>query len=255
MANLPIDLWYTVVHPTLVNPEKDIGIKVIIALQALCLAARRVTAHITVNSERRYTELHPWLKLAHGAMKLVYKVINVLPAPLALACISILGELGFVIELLALYRIRIEVVINVKTVDIVTCNDIGHHLAYMVTVTLQRRIEVKLSLVLHEVTGTFLAEVGRRHICCALCTRTVRVYPCMQFHIAPVTLLDHECQGIPTGREPLYAGDETAPWLQLRRIESIALHTHLEYYCIHIHLLQIVEHCSEIPLHLLLIHP
>ena len=140
------------------------------------------------------------------------------------------------------------------TVNVVTVDNIAHYPAYMLTVALQRRIEIQLSLIFNEQFGTFSGHMVICHMLCSFSARTVGVNPSMQFHIASMAFVYHESQRVPPWRASLHTGHVAAPRFKTGLIKGIALYTHLEYYSIDIHLLQVIEHVNEITLHLLFVH-
>ena len=117
-------------------------------------------------------------------MELINQVVHILPAPLAFAAVALFGVLPVIIEILTLDRIRIEIVIDMQTVDIITCYDISNHSTYVVTIALQCRVEIELSFKLNEITGITDTLMLRSNKFSTLCAGTIRVYPCMEFHIA-----------------------------------------------------------------------
>ena len=137
MPYLPIDLWNTVIHPSLLNPVEDIGIEVVIALQTVSLAAELPAALIAVDTERRNAELYPRFNLAHSAVQLIYEGVHVLSSPCTLVFGPAALEPLVIGKLLADCGIWIEIVIDMQSIDIVTVHDITHNTAYIVAVALQ----------------------------------------------------------------------------------------------------------------------
>ena len=59
VSYLPVNLWYTVVYPSVVNPKQHVCIEVVIVLQSVGVAAHGRTLLVAVDAEGRYAELHP----------------------------------------------------------------------------------------------------------------------------------------------------------------------------------------------------
>ena len=68
VTNLPVDLRNIVIHPTLVYPIKDVGIKVVVVLKSVRLTAGNISAILLVmeNAKGTYAKLHPGLCAVNG---------------------------------------------------------------------------------------------------------------------------------------------------------------------------------------------
>ena len=143
VANLPIDLRHAVIDEAIVYPEENIGIEIIVVLKTESLRTNRRVFPVAIDTERRNTELHPRLDTMDGFPQLLDKAAHIVSSPVAdvaetarIGCIHLLIR-----NLLASYRIRIEVVVDMKTVDIITAHDISSHLTGIICSLLESRIE------------------------------------------------------------------------------------------------------------------
>ena len=211
MSYFPIYLRNAIIHPSLLYPKEYICIQFVVTLQSVGLAAMLPALFVAIDSEWRYAELYPRLDLAHCTMKLIYQVVDILASPCSPICAAALLEPFVIGELSTFYRIRIEIVIDMQTINIVACKYIPYDAAYMVTVRLQCRIEIQLSLILYELIWVLHARMLKCQQLCGLGTGTIGINPCMKFHITLMTLINHECQRVPPRRTSLLAGEVSAP--------------------------------------------
>ena len=88
------------------------------------------------------------------------------------------------------------------------------------------------------------------------CRHAVRVDPSVELHLTLMTQFDHECHRVPDRhwRPALLASQESAPWLILALVESIALGTHLKDDGIEACVVQHIDELGEISLALLRTH-
>ena len=136
MTDFPINLRNIIVHPTIVHPHQHISIQVVIILQTTCVAAIGVTLHITINSKRRNSKLHPRLALAHRLMDFLYQHIHVVTSPIGFITVSatILCKTDIVGKILSRIRIRIKIIIHMNGIHIITGNNIAYNLTNIFTI-------------------------------------------------------------------------------------------------------------------------
>ena len=256
---LPVELWHAVVHPTVVHPHQHIGIQVIVVLQTVSVAADGRILQVAVDAERRHTELHPRLHSHDSVVKLLHKTVHVVAAPVADVAdtIRVITEKICVWNFLASHRIRIEIVVDMQSVNIVAAQDVAHHRTDILTVLSHSGIEDYLVVV-----GKAPLRMLACHMICGklsggLGLGTVGVYPCVKLHATLVALVHHPLQRIPIRRRGLSlpACQETAPRLNLALIERITLGTHLKHDGVGAHLLQLIQLITQGLLHLLRAQP
>ena len=201
MTNFPINLGNIIIHPTVVHPHQHISIQVIIILQTTCVAAIRVTLYITINSERRDTEFHPRLALAHRLMDFLYQHIHVVTAPIGFITVSatILCKTDIVGKILSRIRIRIKIIIHVNGIHIITSYNVAHNLTDVFPILGQRRIKIKLSGIIHETFGILVIRMNGRQGGRSFRLGTVRINPGMELHSPLVAFINHELHRVPIG--------------------------------------------------------
>ena len=59
MTNLPIELRHAVIHPTVVYPQQDIGIQIVVVLSSVGIATYWRTLFVSIDSKWRDTNLYP----------------------------------------------------------------------------------------------------------------------------------------------------------------------------------------------------
>ena len=84
VAYLPIDLRYAVVEPAIIDPQEDVGIKVVVVLQTIGIAAYLRIALIAIDAKGRDTHLHPRLGCMDGLIELFDKEVHVITTPVIL---------------------------------------------------------------------------------------------------------------------------------------------------------------------------
>ena len=119
-----------------------------------------------------------------------------------------------------------------ESVYVITGNDIGCNLTDVVAVFLERGVKqgqvtvlyYSLRVEFHLVSGGKLRGGGS--------LGAERVDPCMQFHTACMTLVNHELKGIPVliGSLSLKSGQKRAPRFQIRLVKGIGLNAYLKEY-------------------------
>lgn len=75
---------------------------------------------------------------------------------------AVFGESCRVVKVLALGRIRVEVVVEVYCVDIVAAHYVFYNFSYELAVFRQAGIEIQLAVVAHEALGVLVVYVSFR---------------------------------------------------------------------------------------------
>ena len=143
MSDFPIQLRNAVVYPTIIHPQKYIGIKVIKILQTIRFRTIRIISFIAINTERRNTKFYPRFYMMYSLPQLLYKSAYVISSPISNIPIAmrVLLIQGLVWNLFACYWIRIEIIIYMETIYIISADDVGCHFADVISRFLQTRIE------------------------------------------------------------------------------------------------------------------
>ena len=149
VTNLPIELWHTIIAPPLVNPLDYIGIEVIVVLKSLCVRTCRRNVLVSENTKRRNTKFNPWLYCVNRIRKLFHENINIMTTPVITIgkAIVITFEVVIIGNHIAWCWVWIEIIVNMKSIDVVTTNDIGCHTADIFAVLRQCRIKNKLIVI------------------------------------------------------------------------------------------------------------
>ncbi len=152
MTYFPINLRDIIIYPTIINPHQHICIQIIIILKTACITSIRIIFLVAVDTKRRNTELHPRLTLAHSFVNFLYQHIHVVTAPIGFITVSatILRKTDMIRKIFARVGIRIEIIIHMNGIHIITGNNIAHNLANVFTVFGQSRIKIKLPSIIHE---------------------------------------------------------------------------------------------------------
>ena len=245
MSYMPINLRNIIVNPTFARPQQYIRIKVIIILQALGLAAKRVTAFVPVNAKRGNSELHPRLDFTNRLMQFLNQYIHIAAAPVGLIAETTAKtcKAGIIGEVLSLNRIRIKVIVHMNGIHIIAGNDVAHHHADVPAALGQRRVKIQLVAIRNEpfrmdivyMIGGQLTLQGR--------FRAIRINPCMKLHTTFMAFINHKLHGVPVGfgRFALHSGKKTAPRFQPGGVQCIRFGTHLENYGIDSRFLQGIQ--------------
>ena len=232
IANLPIDLRHTIVHPTFGIPKQHVGIEVVVVLQTVSTAAIGVALLITIDAEGRNANLYPRLGVVNGAVELFDKQIDVIAAPVAtiVDAVAIGAILCIVGNLNTSNGIGIEVVIDVQAVDIIARHNITDDVANIVAAGLLGRIQQRQTVVLKRPLGMFYNDVVAGIFVRQFRLGTIGINPCVQLHAALVALVDHPRQRIPIGIGfcALFASQIVAPRLDIALVERVALGANLE---------------------------
>ncbi len=135
------------------------------------------------------------------------------------------------VKLLSGRGIRIEIIVYVNGVHVITLGDVVYHLADEVAVLLIGRVEESLSVELHEPVRLFLRCVRRRKHIFRRGGYTIRIQPSMELHPALVCLFDRKSHRVPHRRRSLssFACEPSRPRLKVRLIKGIRRRPHLEY--------------------------
>ena len=145
MSDFPVYLWDGIVHPSLVYPEEDIGIEVVVILQAAGIAARDVATHfdIVIDAERRDTELHPRLGGVDRLVDALDEGVDIISPPF----INVAETVGIFRKGLLVgdgessHGIGIEIVVDMNAIDIVTRHDVLHDHADVAVIDLKSGVE------------------------------------------------------------------------------------------------------------------
>ena len=143
VANFPIQLRHGIVNKSIVHPEQHISIEIIIVLQAVGLRTVRIGTLVAINTERRNTKLHPRLDGMNGFTQLLNETAYIVTAPITDIAESsrMLSVERLIRNLLACYRIRIEIIINMESIDIISSYNISCNTASILSSLSQSRIE------------------------------------------------------------------------------------------------------------------
>ena len=199
MTDLPIQLRYIVVHPSLVHPEKDIGIEIVVVLQAIGITTIRIVLPIAVDAERRNAELHPRLVLVDGVAELTDEEVHVIAAPVAFVGESpgVATEQLVVGNGLTGSRIRIEVIVDMQPIHIITAHDVAHHMTDEVTALGNGRIQDILVVVFEHPLRMSDSDMTTVKFMGCLGLGSIGIDPGMQFHASFMTLRGHPLKRIP----------------------------------------------------------
>ncbi|MPM86276.1 hypothetical protein SDC9_133365 [bioreactor metagenome] len=124
-------------------------------MQCLSLASQRITALVTVNTERANAEFHPRFELTNGLVYLFNQQIDITSAPIgpAVESTSVTCKAGVVGEIQSFNGVRIKIIVHVNGIYIITGNNIGYHHADVMSAFRQGRIEKELIAVSDEPFG------------------------------------------------------------------------------------------------------
>ena len=191
-------------------------------------------------------------------VELLYEEVYVVAPPVAFVRDAVIMESVFIIVwyVEACDRIGIEVVVHVNTVNIVTCYDIAHYVANVIAVLGNTRVQYEQVVILETALWVAYGNMADSKFLRGFCFGTVGVDPCVQFHAASVTLVDHPLQRVPIwiGRFSLLSCKKAAPRFNLTLIESVTFGTYLKDDNVDAVFLQFVELIGERLLHFLGTH-
>ena len=138
-----------------------------------------------------------------------------------------------------------------NTVNIIAAHDVLNHLADIVAIGSDARIQDAQTVVGEHALGMGHGNMIAGKNRCPLGAGTIGIEPGVQLHTALVALLHHPLQRVPIRRRclPLHTRQETAPRLVFACVERITLGTHLEDDSVDAVLLQLVELPRQFLLH------
>ena len=201
VAYFPVDLRHTVVHPSFLHPQQDVGIEVVVVLQSVGVAADVGAALVAVDSEWRHAHFHPGLHRPHRVVQLLDEQVHVVAPPVAdvLESSWIALKVLLVGNLLSGNGVGVEVVVVVESVNVVAPQYVAAYVADEVAVLLQRGVQYVLPVVAEHPSGVSYGHVALRQLVGGLRLCAVGVDPCMQLHSAFVALLRHPLKRVPVG--------------------------------------------------------
>ena len=252
---LPINLGHAIIQPTVVHPQQDIRIEIVVVLRTVGVTTNLRTTLVTIDAKGRDTHLHPGLHAMDSLIELLHKQVHVIATPI----VDILDTIRVLTELLGigngdtLHRIRIEIVVHVDTVHVIARHDVLGHLTDIIAILRNTRIQNQQVVILKTRLRRTLGDMVCSQRLRGLRPRTIRIDPGVQLHATLVALGNHPLQGIPVWRWclALNTRQESAPGLQLTLVEGIAFWAHLEDNQVHTVFLQLVELIGQRLLHLL----
>ena len=260
MPDLPIDLGDIIIDPALLHPIEDIGVEIIIILQAIRRAARAVgrALLIAVDAKGADAKTNPGLCQQDRPLQLTDQGVDILTPPLVTLTRLIAHRQAIFLETPVVgesqsgHRVGIEVIIHVDRVDIVTAHDITHHPADELPAIRNTRIKEDLLVVFHEPFGVLIIYMCRREPRVARRTGPVRIQPGVKLHAPLVALVDQEGDQVKIAlrRPSLLARIKTAPRLDLGRIKRVRLRPYLENDRVNPAIAQEIQLAPEIFLHL-----
>ena len=163
------------------------------------------------------------------------------------------SKLSSIGNLHAWHRIRIEIVVNVQSVNIVTFHDVHHDGTDVVAILLHGWIQQCQSVIVEAALRMTARHMSRTQGVGSLRLGAIGIDPGVQLHTTLVALFNHPLQRVPIRLWclALLTCQEVAPWLQLTLIEGITLWAHLKDDSVATILLQFVQLVRECLLHLL----
>ena len=145
MSDFPIYLRNGVIHPSLVDPEEDIGIEIVVILQTTGVASGNIATvlHVVVYAEGRDTELHPRLGGVDRLVDALDEGVDIISPPF----INVAETVGIFRKGLLVgdgessHGIGIEIVVDMNAIDIVTRHDVLHDHADVAVIDLKSGVE------------------------------------------------------------------------------------------------------------------
>ena len=121
MGEFPIKLRQEIVNPSFFFPQKNIGIESVVILQSAGVATARIRGFVTPDTEWAHTEAHPRFGCFNAFMQVFYEQVYVMPAPIvAFHSFAIFAVRGVIGESFAFDRIRIEIIVEMNSVNVVS---------------------------------------------------------------------------------------------------------------------------------------
>ena len=167
MVYFPIYLRHVVIYPAFFYPVEDVGIKVVIVLQAVGIAAGTVGCAflVTVDTEGTDAETHPGFGEQDGPFQFADQRVHVLPAPVTALCIGITFVQSVFLETLIVgerhagCRIGVEIVVHMDGVHIVTADNVAYYLINELAAFGQSRVEQNLFIIGNEPFRMFVINM------------------------------------------------------------------------------------------------
>ena len=182
-------------------------------------------------------------------MQLFNEHVHVVTSPVALVAPprSVAGVGSSVGKLHSLHWIRVEVVVHVDGIHVVTRDDVTHHAVDKVATLGQCRVEVNFTVgIAQEPLGVFIIYVPWRGLILITASHTIGINPCMQFHATIVALVNHELQG--GGSLARLACEPSRPGLEVARVGSVGLRPNLPNHGIHASAVELAELVAQVVL-------
>ena len=156
----PVELREHVVDPAFAGPEGYVGIKSVVVFEAVGVAAAGVAFLVAPYSEGANAEAHPWLPCDDSLVDLLDEEVHIVAAPVAsVHALAGAGIGGIVGEIDTRLGVGVEIVVHVDSVDVVAAHDVINYAHDEVAVLLQCRVEVHLSVILHESFRVLVVEM------------------------------------------------------------------------------------------------
>ena len=247
-TNVPINLRNIVVHPTLIHPIHNVGIKIIVVLRTPCgttLTTVLPRRTVTIYAKRRYTKFHPRLDRTHQPMQVTNEQIHIVTPPIL--NVGKAARVSIIVWLIGQRKsvdgIRIEIVVHVDAIHIVVVQNVFHHHASIKTVLLQGWIENIQSVILKHTLRMAHGWMILSQCSGIFCLGTIGINPCVTLHLAFMALLHHPSQRIPpvSRSHALHTCQIARPRLITGFVERITLSPHLKEDGVDATLLQRVE--------------
>ena len=234
--NPPVKLRREVINPAVFQPLPRVAGQLLVAVDAR-LDARRHAG--PPDPKRADPHAHPRLLLFDGAVEIAHKSIDIG---------ATLGRAFAIRERETARRIRVKIIIEVNSVDVVAphhVEDDAQRAAAGVSaggIAPRHRAEA-LGRVRRRA-----ADVVRGDLLGIVRQRAKRIEPRMHLDPAGMGFADTKCQRIVARRATHRARQAGAPRLHRRRIDRIALRAHLENHRVHFQRRQFVEHRPQLRL-------
>ena len=201
VAYMPVELRADIVNPTLTNPMKDIGIEiVVVGKTSHCSTTDGVTGIVAPNTKRRDTEFNPRLRCTDSVRYVLDSHIDVVPTPFADVSKStrMCFETGFIGQRHTRFRIWVEVIVHVNSINVIAGNDVFDNVANPLACFVQARLEIPLFAILPEPLGMHSHDMIRDELGCIHHTDgdTVRIEPSMDLHVTILRLRNDELQRV-----------------------------------------------------------
>ena len=252
----PVQLWCEVVHPSLAQPLPRIGVQLLVRIEAahLCWIAG------TPDAEWTDAEAYPRLGLVHAFVERLNQQIDIAATPVGTPECSALAPVAFPAAVIGkrngaaatiVFRIRIEVVVDVHTIHVVALHHVEHHAH-------GARANRRFTGIHPQIAGVRFYErrmcarnVGARQRRLGVgVSRAIRIEPRMQLEIARMRFRDRERERIPERhrRAPLCPRKILRPRFDFRRVQRVGRRTNLKQHRVELERGRAVEECNELGL-------